>query len=98
MTLKRKGILKISSQKSKPAEQVTSTPFRVGPPGPGKIRAVSALDALMAQTSIGSAGQPKVKNDPKRKVTTTKKMATTRYNMADCDIGGEEETQGQLWQ
>ncbi|KAN0094400.1 hypothetical protein V8E55_002687 [Tylopilus felleus] len=85
---KRKGILKIPSQKSKPAEQVASTPFCIRPPGPGKIRAMSALDAPTAQTSIGGAGQLKVKDDPKCKVTTTKEMATPRYDMADRDIGG----------
>lgn len=60
MTPKRKGIIKIPSQKSNPAEQVTSAPLRVGPPGPGKIQAVSALDVLMAHAGIGGAGLQKV--------------------------------------
>ena len=96
MTPKRKGILKIPLQKSKPAEQVISAPFCVRPPGPGKIWALLAQDHPVTQASIGSAGLLKVKDNSKIKhtVMTTKEKAMPRHDVANHAIGAEEETWG----
>ncbi|KAN0088250.1 hypothetical protein V8E55_005307 [Tylopilus felleus] len=100
-TLKsKKGIFKIPLQNNLSAEHVSKVPLCVGPPGAGKIRAASAQDAPMVQTSIGGTALPKVDDDLKAKckVTTTKEKAAPRHNAANRDVGAEEETRGQSQQ